>query len=175
MSYNPQNPLIVQGDKTVLLEVNTPLYQEARDLLARFAELEKSPEYIHSYRISPLSLWNAAASGMGAEPIVEGLTQYSKYPLPSNVAVDIREYISRYGRVKLIREESELYLVSDDVALILELKRRKELKPFIVASVDETTLQVDPRHRGHVQASAGQHRLSGRRPSRLCRWGHSHI
>ena len=63
MNYNPQNPMIVQGDKTVLLEVDNPNYQAARDVLARFAELEKSPEYIHTYRISPLSLWNAAAAG----------------------------------------------------------------------------------------------------------------
>jgi DNA excision repair protein ERCC-3 len=61
MQYNPQNPIIVQGDKSVLLEVNSALYQEARDILSRFAELEKSPEYIHTYRISPLSLWNAAS------------------------------------------------------------------------------------------------------------------
>ena len=64
MQYNPQNPIIVQGDKSVLLEVNNPLYQQARDVLSRFAELEKSPEYIHTYRISPLSLWNAASTGL---------------------------------------------------------------------------------------------------------------
>ena len=75
MSYNPQNPLIVQGDKTVLLEVDNPYYPLARDVLARFAELEKSPEYVHSYRISPLSLWNAAATGLSATVILQGLEQ----------------------------------------------------------------------------------------------------
>ena len=115
MQYNPENPIIVQGDKSVLLEVNSPLYHEARDILSRFAELEKSPEYIHTYRISPLSLWNAASSGLTAEAIVEGLTRYSKYPLPSNVAVDIREYIGRYGRIRLIRRDNDLLLTSDDL------------------------------------------------------------
>ena len=129
MQYNPQNPIIVQGDKSVLLEVNNPHYQEARDILSRFAELEKSPEYIHTYRISPLSLWNAASSGLAADVIVDGLVQYSKYPVPGNVEVDIREYIGRYGRVRLIRRDHDLLLHSDDMPLILELQQRKELKP----------------------------------------------
>ena len=101
MQYNPQNPIIVQGDKSVLLEVNSPLYQEARDILSRFAELEKSPEYIHTYRISPLSLWNAASTGLAADAIIGGLGRYSKYPVPGNVEVDIREYMGRYGRIRL--------------------------------------------------------------------------
>ncbi len=67
MTYNPENPLIVQGDKSVLLEVDNDLYQNARDVLARFAELEKSPEYVHTYRITPLSLWNAASAGLAAD------------------------------------------------------------------------------------------------------------
>ncbi|MCB8942867.1 MAG: DEAD/DEAH box helicase [Ardenticatenaceae bacterium] len=151
MQYNPQNPLIVQGDKSVLLEVNNPLYPEARDILARFAELEKSPEYIHTYRISPLSLWNAASSGLKAERILEGLARYSKYPLPGNVEVDIREYIERYGRVQLIRREHDLLLTSTDVPLIMELMRQKELKPYILNQEDEHTLRVDPARRGHIK------------------------
>ena len=74
--FDPTNPLIVQGDKSVLLEATNALYGEARDVLARFAELEKSPEYIHTYRITPLSLWNAASAGMPAQEIVDGLTRY---------------------------------------------------------------------------------------------------
>ncbi len=151
MQYNPQNPIIVQGDKSVLLEVNSPLYHEARDILSRFAELEKSPEYIHTYRISPLSLWNAASSGLTADAIVEGLTTYSKYPLPSNVAADIREYIGRYGRIRLIRRDDDLLLTSDDIPLILELQRRKELKPYILAPEDDHTLRVNPARRGHIK------------------------
>ena len=103
MAYHPENPLIIQSDKSVLLEVDNERYQDARDALARFAELEKSPEHIHTYRITPLSLWNAAASGISAGSIVSALHQYAKYDVPGNVEIDIRDYISRYGRLKLVR------------------------------------------------------------------------
>ena len=78
---NPSNPLIVQSDRTILLEVDHPQHAEARDAVAQFAELEKSPEHIHTYRLSPLSLWNAAAGGMTAQTIIELLTSYSKYDI----------------------------------------------------------------------------------------------
>src|SRR5436305_10388663 len=103
MQYNPANRLIVQGDRTVLLEVDNPLYPEARDALAPFAELEKSPEHIHTYRLTPLSLWNAAAAGMSADAMIEALGRFSKFPLPPNLSVDLRELVGRYGRVKLER------------------------------------------------------------------------
>jgi DNA excision repair protein ERCC-3 len=112
---NPTNPMIVQSDKTILLEVDHPQHAEARDALAQFAELEKSPEHIHTYRLSPLSLWNASAGGMTADQVLELLTQYSKYAIPMNIVVDIREYMNRYGRVKLIRDGDALLLISDDV------------------------------------------------------------
>src|ERR1700737_3677065 len=115
---NVNNPLIVQSDKSILLEVDHALHAEARDALAQFAELEKSPEHIHTYRLSPLSLWNAAAGNMSAQAIIDVLTQYSKYPPPSNVNVDIREYINRYGRIKLIKDGERLLLQSTDAALI---------------------------------------------------------
>jgi len=151
MNYNPENPIIVQGDKSVLLEVDNNLYQDARDVLARFAELEKSPEYVHTYRITPLSLWNAASAGLAAGVILEGLERYSKYPVPSNVQVDIAEYISRYGRVKLMRQDGDLILVSDDEAIIAELARQKRLVPYILAPIDAFTLRVDPARRGHIK------------------------
>ncbi|OQY28883.1 MAG: helicase [Anaerolineaceae bacterium 4572_5.2] len=151
MSYNPQNPIIIQGDKSILLEVDNPLYPEARDILARFAELEKSPEYVHTYRITPLSLWNAASTGLNAESILHGLTRYSKYPLPQNVQVDIQDYVSRYGQVKLLREDGALILRSKDTATLIELSRQKALKPYIVTQWDEFTLQVDPARRGHIK------------------------
>src|SRR6202162_2814114 len=118
---NPNNPLIVQSDRTILLEVDHPLHAEARDALAQFAELEKSPEHIHTFRLSPLSLWNAAAGGMSAETVLELLACYSKYAIPTNIAVDIRDYMSRYGRIKLIREGDALLLISNDTALIAEI------------------------------------------------------
>src|SRR5512133_381456 len=103
--YKPENPLIVQSDKTALLEVDNPQYVAARDSLARFAELEKSPEHIHTYRITPLSLWNAASTGLRADDIVSQLAAFAKYDLPGNVVRDIEDYVGRYGLVKLVREE----------------------------------------------------------------------
>ncbi|MBE7529818.1 MAG: DEAD/DEAH box helicase [Chloroflexi bacterium] len=149
--YNPQNPLIVQGDNTVLLEVDNGRYPEGRDLLARFAELEKSPEYIHTYRISPLSLWNAAAAGLTAEAILTGLDDLAKYPLPDNVRHDIRDYIGRYGLVKLIRQDNDLLLVSSDALIITELARHKQLRPYIATQLDHCTLRMDPARRGHIK------------------------
>src|SRR5271156_2231243 len=115
MQYNPANPLIVQGDRTILLEVDNPLYAEARDAVAPFAELEKSPEHIHTYRLTPLSLWNAAAAGLTAEAMIDALSRFSKFPLPANLATDMAELVSRYGRVKLERHDGDqLRLVCDD-------------------------------------------------------------
>jgi len=150
---NPSNPIIVQSDRTILLEVDHPLHAEARDALAQFAELEKSPEHIHTYRLSPLSLWNAAAGGMTAVTILELLTQYSKYAIPSNIAVDIREYISRYGRIKLIREGDALLLTSEDTALIVEVMHHKRTQPYILRQIDRKTIQVDASRRGHIKQS----------------------
>lgn len=151
MSNASGNPVIVQSDKTVLLEVNNPQYEAARDQLSRFAELEKSPEYIHTYRITPLSLWNAAATGLDADAIIAALNTYSKYPLPDNVRVDIADYVSRYGRVKLIREGTSLFLVTDDALLMAELARHKRLKPYVVEQAGPLRLRIDASRRGHVK------------------------
>ena len=105
MFFVPTNPLIVQGDGTLLLEVENALYEEGRDFLARFAELEKSPEHMHTYRITALSLWNAAAAGLGAVEIVEGLQRLTKYELPPNVGDDIKEKVARFGKVVLLQGE----------------------------------------------------------------------
>ena len=148
---NPANPLIVQSDKTILLEVDHPLHAEARDALAQFAELEKSPEHIHTYRLSPLSLWNAAAGGMNAAMVLELLTQYSKYAIPTNIIVDIREYMSRYGRIKLIREGDALLLISDDVALMAEILHHKRTQPYLIRQINSHTIQVDASRRGHIK------------------------
>jgi len=122
-AYQPENPLIVQGDHTVLAEVDSPRYIEARDHLARFAELIKSPEHIHTYRISPLSIWNAAAAGVDPDEIVETLHQFSKYEVPQHVAVEIRDYASRYGRLRLTRAADHLVLTANDRPLAEEISR----------------------------------------------------
>jgi DNA excision repair protein ERCC-3 len=148
MQYNPANPLIVQGDRTVLLEVDNPLYPEARDALAPFAELEKSPEHIHTYRLSPLSLWNAAAAGMTADQMVDALTTYSKFPIPANVPADLKELVSRYGRVRLRRVDGTLRLISSDASLLEELARRKGVRDYLGERIDETSFAIDDAFRG---------------------------
>lgn len=152
MPVNPLNPMVVQSDHTVLLEVNNPQYAEARDALARFAELEKSPEHIHTYRLSPLSLWNAAASGLNAESIVESLARYSKYDVPGNIQADVRDYVSRFGRLRLrAGDAGELLLTSDDPLLMLEVTRNRKVRQFIREEIDRRTVRVDPALRGHIK------------------------
>ncbi|MGZ3677467.1 MAG: DNA repair helicase XPB [Ktedonobacterales bacterium] len=151
MPIQTQNTLVVQSDRTLLLEADHPLYAEARDALAQFAELEKSPEHIHTYRLTPLSLWNAAAGGLTAVMVVEMLERFSKYELPPNVVSDVRDYIGRYGRIKLFRESGGLVLRSDDPVLIAEITRQKRMQPYILAQGDALSLSVDPARRGHVK------------------------
>src|SRR6478672_1129807 len=141
MVYDPANPLIVQSDRSILLEVDNPRYEAARDDLARFAELEKSPEHIHTYRVTPLSLWNAAASGSTAAEINAALLRYSKFDLPSNVLADIEDYIGRFGRVKLLHDDGRLVLRSDDTLLITEIARNAHTKLFLRGRIDEHTLE----------------------------------
>lgn len=151
MNFNPQNPLIVQSDKSILLEIDSPLAADARDALARFAELEKAPEHIHTYRLSSLSLWNAAAAGLTAHGILDDLTRFSKYPLPENVRVDIVEAISRYGRVKLVLQDGKLLLVSDDAPLMIELARHKLVAPLLRTKWGATQYEVHPADRGRIK------------------------
>ncbi len=151
MEFNSNNPLIVQSDKTIMIEVNNTLYEEARDAISRFTEILKSPEYIHTYRITPLSLWNAAASGMQAEEMISALEKYGKYGLPDNVSRDIIDYVGRYGKVKLFKENGQLVLKSDDSLLITEIENNKKIKAYIIGKVDDNTLAIDPGMRGHVK------------------------
>lgn len=151
MNYNPENPLIIQSDLTVLLEVISPKYEEARDELVRFAELEKSPEHMHTYRIHPLSLWNAAASKIKADQIIEVLETYSKYEIPQNVSVEIQEAIARYGKVLLSREGDAFILSSDDSLIITEVCRHKTVKPYIEEQLDANRVRIAQLYRGHIK------------------------
>jgi DNA excision repair protein ERCC-3 len=151
--YDPANPLIVQGDRSVLVEVDNPRYAEARDALAPFAELEKSPEHIHTYRLTDLSLWNAAAAGLSAEAMLDVLRRYSKFPLPSNLGPDIAERVARYGRVRLERApggdgDAPLHLVCPDTPLLEELARQPRLRDYLGARLDPTTFAVEAKYRG---------------------------
>jgi DNA excision repair protein ERCC-3 len=154
--YDPSNPLIVQGDRSILVEVDNPRYAEARDALAPFAELEKSPEHIHTYRLTPLSLWNAAAAGHSAAGMIEVLRRFSKFPLPANLAPDITELVSRYGRVRLERHTAApetqgpapLRLVCTDVPLLEELARQPRVRDYLGERLDRNSFLVDPAFRG---------------------------
>jgi DNA excision repair protein ERCC-3 len=148
MNYDPSNPLIVQGDRSVLVEVDNPRYAEARDALAPFAELEKSPEHIHTYRLTDLSLWNAAAAGMTATAMIEVLGRYSKFPLPTNLATDIAERVARYGRVKLERYEDRLRLVCEDRPLLEELARQPKVRDYLGERLDAASFAVEGAFRG---------------------------
>lgn len=151
MRYNPKNPMIVQSDRTVLLEVDNPTYESARDELARFAELEKSPEHIHTYRITALSLWNAAASGVQPEHILDTLERHTKYDVPQNIIAEIKDYVSRYGRVKLAEQNDGLVLTADEPALIAEITHSQPVKSLLGEQLDPHTVRVPSHLRGHLK------------------------
>lgn len=151
MAPQTSNPLIVQSDRTVLLEVDNPQYADARDALARFAELEKSPEHFHTYRISALSLWNAAAAGLSADDILAALDRFTKYPVPGNIEFEVRDFVARYGLLKLERRGEELVLTSQDAALIAEVGRNRLVRPFLTERAGPLELGVRADRRGHVK------------------------
>ncbi|MDD5067238.1 MAG: DEAD/DEAH box helicase, partial [bacterium] len=136
---------------TLLLETDSPVYEGVRDSLAGFAELVKSPEHIHTYKISPLSLWNAASAGLTRKYILAVLTKYSRYEIPENIILDIEDTIGRYGKVKLIKKEEECYLFSEDELLITEIVNNSKVKPFLVHQVDHHYIKINRNFRGHVK------------------------
>ncbi|MDU0478106.1 DEAD/DEAH box helicase [Staphylococcus chromogenes] len=145
-------PLIVQSDKSVLLEIDHPLAGEARAALAPFAELERAPEHIHTYRITPLALWNARAAGHDAEQVVDMLEKYSRFPVPQPLLIDVAETMSRYGRVRLHKHPAHgLVLESQEPAILAELKRHKKIKPMLGAAIDDENLAVHPSERGRLK------------------------
>jgi len=157
MFFNVANPLIVQGDGTLLLEVQNARYEEARDFLARFAELEKSPEHMHTYRITPLSLWNAAAAGLGADDIVAGLADLTKYELPPNVGDDIREKIGRFGKVVLLQGPPDddgtqtLLLQAHDDAVARQIASTPKVYKETAGAVKEGLFRVPLANRGTIK------------------------
>lgn len=146
-----QNPLIVQGDHTVLLEVDNPLYEAARDSLARFAELVKSPEHVHTYRLTPLSIWNACAIGENADVILGALEKFTKYPLPEHVGASIRDFAGRYGALRLARAENGLVLAARDPALAEEIAHQKSLGQFLGTRIGSTDFAIAATDRGRLK------------------------
>jgi DNA excision repair protein ERCC-3 len=151
VSYRPHLPVIVQSDRTVLLEVQNPLFIEARLALSGFAELVKSPEYIHTYRITPLSLWNAAASGLGPEKVIESLSTYSKYGVPPSIVKEIDDYMKRYGLIRLEKKGDELQLVSDDPLLLADLMSYQSLQPYVEERVSPAAYRLKAYSRGLIK------------------------
>ncbi|MBI5488128.1 MAG: DEAD/DEAH box helicase [Deltaproteobacteria bacterium] len=144
-------PLVVQSDATILLEVAGPAYERGRDFLAGFAQLEKSPEYIHTYRLTPLSLWNAAAVGLGYDHIAQGLAAMSRYPVPSLVLDFVREQFGRYGRTRLLpAEDGSLLLASDEPHVLEELGADERLAGML-GSRRPAGFSIDPVHRGALK------------------------
>lgn len=146
--------MIVQSDRSILLETDGPRFEDARDAIAAFAELVKSPEHIHTYRVTPLSLWNAAAAGMTATEIVARLTEFSRYEVPQNVVADIEDNVARYGRLKLYkREDGQLVLHSDDRLLITQLLNQKTIQPYVTGTPDGHHIFVKPLERGNIKCA----------------------
>jgi DNA excision repair protein ERCC-3 len=151
MKYVPENPLIVQSDHSLLLETMGPHFRAAREVLGRFAELVKSPDYVHTYRITPLSLWNAASSGLTVDEVVASLERWAKYDVPPNVPVSVRETMARYGRLKLWPDPRGLKLESDDEVLMTEVTSLKPVIPLLGKRVSPTAVLVDPANRGELK------------------------
>ncbi len=149
---NYENPLIVQGDRSLLLDVHAPLAEECRNALIPFAELEKSPEHLHTYRLTPLSLWNAASAGFTADDAVEVLTKFARYDVPQSVTAWLKETASRFGKIKLIEgpdievpvkegsdkkvSEHHLYLVADSLPVFKEIAANHSVKKLLTTSLD---------------------------------------
>jgi len=149
MSYHPERPLIVQGDHSLLLETHNPQFNAARDAISPFAELEKSPEHIHSYRLNPLSLWNAAAAGHTLQEAEAALHDYSKYAIPENVLEEMRRTFARYGQLILSKDDEQtLRLTISDPFIAAQVAKEKSLSDKIRQQIADDTFLIDPAQRG---------------------------
>jgi DNA excision repair protein ERCC-3 len=148
----PGGPLIVQSDKTLLLEVDHADAQEARIAIAPFAELERAPEHVHTYRVTPLALWNARAAGHDAEQVVDALVRFSRYAVPQPLLVDVVDTMGRYGRLQLTNSPVHgLVMIALDRAVLEEVLRQKKIAPLLGARVDPDTVIVHASERGHLK------------------------
>jgi DNA excision repair protein ERCC-3 len=145
-------PLIVQSDKTLLLEVDHPRANDCRKAIAPFAELERSPEHIHTYRLTPLGLWNARAAGHDAEQVVDALLEYSRYSVPHSLLVDVAETMARFGRLRLHKHPTHgLVLTTTDRPVLEEVLRSKRIKPMVGERIDDDSVVVHPSERGNIK------------------------
>ena len=147
-------PLIVQSDKTLLLDIDHPMSVECRRAIAPFAELERSPEHIRTYRLTPLGLWNARAAGHDAEQVIDTLIKYSRYAVPHSILIDVAETMSRYGRLRLEMDPVHgLILITTDTAVLEVVIRAKKIAPLLGARIDAETITVLPSQRGQIKQS----------------------
>ncbi|MGL5829346.1 MAG: DNA repair helicase XPB, partial [Angustibacter sp.] len=145
-------PLIVQSDKSLLLEVDHPQATACRQAIAVFAELERAPDHVHSYRLTPLGLWNASAAGHDAEQVVDTLLRYSRYAIPHALLVDVADTMSRFGRLSLAKHPSHgLVLSCTDRPVLEEVLRNKKVQALVGARIDPDTVVVHPSERGHLK------------------------
>ncbi|GAB4100606.1 DNA repair helicase XPB [Sinomonas halotolerans] len=145
-------PLIVQSDKTILLEVDHPDADEARHEIAAFAELERAPEHVHTYRLTPLGLWNARAAGLDAEKVLDALLRHSRFPVPHSLLIDVEETMSRYGRLRLEKDPVHgLVLRSEDFPVLEEVHRARKIAPMLGPRIDPQTTVVHASQRGALK------------------------
>ncbi|AXB45521.1 DNA repair helicase XPB [Amycolatopsis albispora] len=145
-------PLIVQSDKTVLLEVDHPRAEDARIAIAPFAELERAPEHVHTYRVTPLALWNARAAGHDAEQVVDALTTYSRFPVPQPLLIDVVDTMARFGRLQITNHPAHgLVMTTTDRAVLEEVSRSKKISPMLGTRLDPDTVVVHPSERGRLK------------------------
>ncbi|MCL2135379.1 MAG: helicase-associated domain-containing protein [Candidatus Bathyarchaeota archaeon] len=144
-------PLIVQSDMSLLLETNNESYESARDELSSFAEIVKSPEYIHTYKMTPISLWNAASAGVKDTDIVEILEKYSKYSISETVIARLKQISSRYGRVRIIKNRDELFLETDDENIMAQLCAEKSVSKFFIETPQHNIVKINSIFRGHIK------------------------
>jgi DNA excision repair protein ERCC-3 len=145
-------PLIVQSDKSLLLEVDHEQAAECRRAIAPFAELERSPEHIHTYRLTPLGLWNARAAGHDAEQVIDTLLSFSRYAVPHNLLVDVAETMARYGRLRLEKHPVHgLVVASTDRPVLEEVLRAKKVAGMLGDRIDDDTVAVHPSERGNLK------------------------
>ncbi|SDU80155.1 DNA excision repair protein ERCC-3 [Microlunatus sagamiharensis] len=152
MSADAPGPLVVQSDKTLLLEVDHPQAEACRIAIAPFAELERAPEHIHTYRLTPLGLWNARAAGHDAEQVVDTLLTYSRYPVPNGLLVDVADTMDRYGRLRIEKHPTHgLVLVTTDRPVLAEVLKSAKVKGLVGNRVDDDTVVVHASERGHLK------------------------
>lgn len=153
MQFVPDNPLIVQSDHSILLETSGPKFEAARDALSRFAELVKSPEYIHTYRLSDLSLWNGAASGLTASQVTDDLARFSKYPLPPAIPVYVEDMMGRYGKLRLLPDSDADWLIleADTAVRMKEVKGSRGITKLLGKRIDACRYRVKTALRGELK------------------------